>query len=171
MLTELQPQKRPCTNTQVFQYVIGVVGHLFWQLRGGFETEAAWRKKGKRGVWIDFLFFQRWVSNRRPICFKLLSNLPDLGGAYCRFKSRLNWRRNCNFYYNKRQALNCSKLTVGRRSRSESIMKLPPWSGCVALHFPHPPSPPHSPSSALKASMGACETGLPVLGWMQPRIC
>lgn len=60
-------------------------------------------------MWIDF--FQRWVSNRRSICFKLLSNLPDLGGAYCRFKSRLNWRCNSNLYYNKRQklltALNC----------------------------------------------------------------
>lgn len=32
-----------------------------------------------------------------------------------------------------------------------------------------PPHPSHCPNSSLKASSGACESGLPVLGWMQPR--
>lgn len=32
-----------------------------------------------------------------------------------------------------------------------------------------PPHPSHSTNSSLKASSGACESGLPVLGWMQPR--
>lgn len=60
-----------------------------------------------------------------------------------------------------------------------NVPSQPPWSGLVAqfiFYFftilqPPPSSSPHSlPNSSLKASSSACESGLPVLWWMQPHI-
>lgn len=58
------------------QYVKGVVRHLFWQLRGGFVTDSAWQKKGRRVnrfLFFFFIFFFKGESVTGELCVKSCS--------------------------------------------------------------------------------------------------